>query len=187
MRSIAPAQAVRHGLVLVPGNRQPGSAVFEFDLQENLGMTSLRAHRRFGLMNRRAEGRLTNEWIDRLDIRPPDPRKPFNQLSGGNQQKVILAKWLAVQPAVVLLDEPTAGVDVGARRAIYEIVRRGAAAGISFLVCSSDNQDLAGMADRAVLLADGVAVGELAGPDITEHALATRLATASAHAGARER
>jgi ribose transport system ATP-binding protein len=185
--SIAPADAVRRGLVLVPGNRQPGSAVFEFDLQENLGMTSLRAHRRFGLMDRRAEGRLTREWIGRLDIRPPEPRKPFNQLSGGNQQKVILAKWLAVQPAVVVLDEPTAGVDVGARRAIYDIVRRGADAGISFVVCSSDNQDLAGMADRAVLLAHGVTVGELTGADITEHALATALATASAHAGTRQR
>jgi ribose transport system ATP-binding protein len=183
-RSIAPADAVRHGLVLVPGNRQPGSAVFEFDLQENLGMTSLAAHRRLGLLDVRAERRLVEDWIDRLDIRPPDPRKPFNQLSGGNQQKVILAKWLAVEPAVVVLDEPTAGVDVGARRAIYEIVRRGAAAGISFIVCSSDNQDHAGMTDRTVLLADGAVVGELQGTDITEHALATRLATASAHASA---
>jgi ribose transport system ATP-binding protein len=185
-RSIAPAEAVRHGLVLVPGNRQPGSAVFEFDLQENLGMTSLAAHRRLGLLDVRAERRLAEDWIGRLDIRPADPRKPFNQLSGGNQQKVILAKWLAVEPAVVILDEPTAGVDVGARRAIYEIVRRGAAAGISFIVCSSDNQDHAGMADRAVLLADGAVVGELCGADITEHALATRLATASAHALVRE-
>lgn len=187
VRSINPAAAVGRGLVLVPGNRQPGSAVFEFDMQENLGMTSLREHRRFGFLDVRAEQRLTDRWIERLDIRPADPRKPFNQLSGGNQQKVILAKWLAVQPAVVVLDEPTAGVDVGARQAIYQIVRRSAAAGISFIVCSSDNQDLASMADRALLLADGVVVDELHGADITEHVLATRLALATASATASTR
>jgi ribose transport system ATP-binding protein len=181
--SIDPHDAVRRGLVLVPGNRQPGSAVRAFTVRENLGITSMRRHRRRGLLDVRRERRLVEQWIAELDIRPPDPDKPFSELSGGNQQKVILAKWLAVEPSVVILDEPTAGVDVGARQSIYDIVRSTAAAGVAFVVCSADDQDHVGMADRVVLVADGRVVGELRPPHITEHEIASRLAVASTRPG----
>jgi ribose transport system ATP-binding protein len=181
--AIDPHEGVRLGLVLVPGNRQPGSAVREFTVRENLGITSLRRHRRRGLLDVRRERRLVERWIAELDIRPADPDKPFSELSGGNQQKVILAKWLAVEPSVVILDEPTAGVDVGARQSIYDIVRATAAAGVAFVVCSADDQDHVGMADRVVLVADGRVVGELRPPHITEHEIASRLAVASTRAG----
>jgi ribose transport system ATP-binding protein len=184
LTAIAPHEAVRRGLALVPGNRRPGSAVREFTLRENLGITSLRRHRRRGLLDVRRERRLVERWIAELDIRPPDPDKLFAELSGGNQQKVILAKWLAVEPSVVVLDEPTAGVDVAARQSIYDIVRSvSSGRGVAFVVCSADDQDHVGMADRVVLVADGRVAGELRPPEITEHEIATRLALASSRAG----
>ena len=177
---IDPRRAVDLGLVLVPGNRQLGSAVFEFTVQENIGITRLEAHRRFGLLDTRRERRLAEVWMDKLDIRPRQPDKLLRELSGGNQQKAILAKWLAAYPTVVMMDEPTAGVDISSRQSIYEVVRANAATGLSFIVCSSDEHDLVGMADRVLVLSGGRIVDELRGAEITEHVLATRLAEATA-------
>jgi ribose transport system ATP-binding protein len=106
-----------------------------------------------------------------VDLRPADPERPLAQLSGGNQQKVVLAKWLRTSPRVLVLDEPTAGVDVGAKTAIYELVRRAARQGAAIVVSSADSKELAELCDRVLALDRGRLVGELCGADLTEEAV----------------
>ena len=105
----------------------------------------------------------TAKWIERLDIRPPDPERLYAFLSGGNQQKVIFGKWLNLGPKVMVIDDPTSGVDIGARRAIYDLIRDQAAAGVSFIVCSSDQDDLLAVCDRVLVLSEGEIAEELTG------------------------
>lgn len=164
---MSPAKARRHGMALVPGNRRPGSAVGAFSVRENVTLTDLRGVSRFSRISRRMEDRVAARWIGELDVRPADPERIFSLLSGGNQQKAILAKWFHIDPRVVVLDDPTAGIDVGARQMIYRIIRGRAASGTSFLVCSSDQEDLVELCDRVLVLRDGRITSELRGDEIT--------------------
>ena len=109
----------------------------------------------------------TLEWIRELDIRPPDPSRRFSLLSGGNQQKTVLAKWFNIAPRVILVDDATAGVDVGARQAIYDLIRTKAAEGVSFLICSADHEDLVELCRRVLIIRDGAVAAELAGAAVT--------------------
>ena len=162
-----PAKARRAGIGLVPGNRARGSAVGAFTVRENVTLTDLRAVSRLGRLSRRREVAVAGRWIRELDLRPTDPERPFSLLSGGNQQKAILAKWFNIEPAALLVDDPTAGVDVGAREAIYALVRRQAAAGTSFVICSSDHEDLVALCDRVLVLRNGAVAAELDRHDLT--------------------
>ena len=169
-----PATARDSGLALCLSNTQPGSAVRDFTLRENLTLASLgRFTARFGL-KRRAEAKDALSWVDRLDVRPRDPDRPYRLLSGGNQQKVILGRWLSADPVTLVLDDPTAGVDVGARQQIYRLIGEQANAGRAVVLCSSDLEDIVTTCHRALVLRDGQVVGELAGDEITEHALLLR-------------
>lgn len=167
---------LERGIVLALGNRLAGSAFFELSVRENLSMTSLPALTSRGRVRRREEDAFALDWMNRLDIRPMEPEKPLRELSGGNQQKVILAKWLSTAPSVLVLDEPTAGVDVGARRSIYRLVREYAAEGGCVLFTSSDPQDLTEMADRVVLLSRGQVAAELRGAELSTQRINERLA-----------
>jgi ribose transport system ATP-binding protein len=162
-----PTAARRCGIGLVPGNRRLGSAIGSLTVRENITLTDLRGVSRLGRISRRAEGAVATRWIDALDLRPPDPERAFRLLSGGNQQKAILAKWFNIDPRVVLLDDPTAGIDVGARRTVYDVIRGRAASGTAFVVCSSDQEDLVELCDRVLVLRDGRIHHELSGEEIT--------------------
>ena len=105
--------------------------------------------------------------IQQLQLRPPDPRRPVQTLSGGNQQKVVLAKWLLLKPRVLLLDEPTQGVDVMSRADIYRTIRRSASTGCGVVLASSDFVELSAVCDRVVVLADGRIATELRGEQLT--------------------
>lgn len=166
-----PRRAVQVGVALVPGNRQRGSAVFAFDVRENTSLPSLRRYRNGLFVSKDRESAAAQSWVERLDVQPPRLDRTFAELSGGNQQKVIIGKWLNTDPHVVLLDEPTAGVDIGAREAIYQLVREHAAGGLAFVVSSSDVDDLAALCDRVVTFHEGVITTELIGHEITEEAL----------------
>jgi len=172
---LTPASAQQRGLVLAPGNRQKGSAVRDFNLRENLTLPFLGSFRRFLRISGRAETAAANQWIRRLSIRTSRDHDPsaalFAQLSGGNQQKVVLAKWLATGPRALLLDEPTSGVDVGAREAIYQVIRAQAERGMGVLLASSDSQDFLRVCDRVLVIRDGRIATELRGDDVTEAAL----------------
>ncbi len=161
LASVTPAAALHRGLVLAPGNTQPHAAIGKLDARENMTLASLGQYTRLGTVRRRRERHSAREWMERLDIRPRDTGHIYEHLSGGNQQKLILAKWLAANPKVLILDEPTAGVDVGARQAIYEIIRESAAEGLAVLVCSSDLEDITSLCGRALVMRDGRVAGEL--------------------------
>jgi len=166
------------GIALVLPNWHGASAVKEFDLRENISLATLSASARFGIVDHGAEMEQAMTWLRDVDVRPPDPSKPYGELSGGNKQKVIVARWLATHPKSLVLDDPTSGVDIGARHQIYDLVRAQARRGLSTVICSSDLEDLVELCDRVICLVEGVATEELSGPDITEHAL-LRAITAS--------
>jgi ribose transport system ATP-binding protein len=164
--AITPRRARDLGLALVPGNRGAGSAIAAFDVRENITLPSLGEFAGGGRMQRSRELAATDDWIKQLDIRPLDPLRLFRNLSGGNQQKAILAKWFNIQPNVIVLDDPTAGVDVGARQAIYDLIRDRAELGTAIIVSSADHEDLLALCTRVLVLHDGRIGAELRGEDI---------------------
>jgi len=127
--------------------------------------------RRFGLLRRRPERELVGEWIDAISVRTSGQDALITTLSGGTQQKVMMARCLARDPRVLMLCEPTAGVDVGTRQAIYEFIASRAQAGLSLVVSSSDTGDLLAICTRVLVMCNGSVVRELAADDIDEQAL----------------
>jgi ribose transport system ATP-binding protein len=173
-RAIAPSSpgdALDAGMMLGLGNTQPNSALPEFSVRENVTLPSLARYSRWGRIRRRAERAEASRWVEALDIRPPAPEHRYELLSGGNQQKTILGKCLDAKPRVLVLDEPTAGVDVGARRAIYELLAGEADGGLGVVVCSSDYEDIVSVCDRAVVLRGGAVAARLDRDQLTEQAL----------------
>ncbi len=177
-----PVGAIRRGLAFIPADRRAQGAVMEMYARENLtlpGLGSLR--RRGGRLDRGAEREEAWAWSRRVALSPADPERPLNLFSGGNQQKVVLAKWLRVDPQVLLLDEPTQGVDVGAKAAIYELIAGAARSGTAVLVTSSDSKELAQLCDRVLVMRDGrveVSLGrsELNEPNLVSASLGMRRA-----------
>ena len=167
--TIASARALGIGLVFP--NTHPASLIAEFTVRENLCLPILRATSRRGFISDRSEKGVAANWLTQLDIRPREPDKQLQELSGGNRQKVALAKALEQRPAVLVLDDPTSGVDVGARRSIYEIIRARADDGVGVILCSSDIEDLTSICDRVLCFVAGQIVAELQGADISEQAI----------------
>jgi ribose transport system ATP-binding protein len=169
----SPSAAIHAGVALVPGDRHGAGSVVSLSVRENLVLTDPRRHAgRLWRLRRSAERAEAQRWTTSLDIRPPDPEVPFLSLSGGNQQKVVLAKWLRMQPRVLLLDEPTQGVDVGAKAIIYDLARQAAAAGAAVVIASSEDAELCDCCDRVLVVRDGCVAGTLEGDGINSHALA---------------
>ena len=163
------ARALRkHGVALVLPNWHAASAVKEFDLRENVSLATLARSSRFGVVRPKVEFDEALRWLTAVDVRPVQPDKTYGELSGGNKQKVIVARWLATHPDVLVLDDPTSGVDIGARKQIYDLIRAQAARGLSVVLCSSDLEDLVELCDRVACLVEGEVRAELAGPQITE-------------------
>jgi ribose transport system ATP-binding protein len=144
----------------------------DMNVRENLTLPLLwPLGRRFGRLDDRAERRETEHWMGLVGLLPPNPHQQLKLFSGGNQQKVVLAKWLRTKPRVLLLDEPTQGVDVGAKAAIYELIAAAATAGTAVLVCSSDTKELVSLCDRVLVLDQGRILEEIAREDLTESRL----------------
>ena len=162
--------AMKRGLAFVPENRLREAALPELSIAENLSITSLSEHSRVGWIRPARERKAAQRLINEFGVRAPSTRAPLTALSGGNQQKVILARWLQRRPDVLLLDEPTQGVDIGARNEIHELVRAAASAGTAVLVVSSDFGELAALAQRAVVVSGGEVVDSVDGP-LTEDIL----------------
>ena len=163
-----PRGAMRAGLALVPADRRAEGAVLESTLRENLSLTDLgRFTTRLGRLRRAAETQEAEGWIARLDVRPARSEAIFALLSGGNQQKIVLAKWLRRRPRVLLLDEPSQGVDVGAKAVIHALAREVAQDGASVVIASSDDAELCDTCDRVLVMRDGRFVGEIAGDRLT--------------------
>jgi len=164
--------AIESGLAYVPADRRRHGVVADMSVRENLTLPLMRPLRRsFGRLDRRTERAQTRSWMRTVGLRPPHPEQPLKLFSGGNQQKVVLAKWLRVRPRVLLLDEPTQGVDVGAKAAIYELVLTARQEGMGVLVCSSDTKELVSLCDRVLVLKDGRVVSEIPRQALTEERL----------------
>jgi ribose transport system ATP-binding protein len=157
-----PAAAVRAGVAFVPADRHGSGSVLAMSVKENTTITDLKRHSGpAAWLQKGSEHAEVTDWISELDIRPGDPDAVFATLSGGNQQKVVMAKWLRTKPAVLLLDEPTQGVDVGAKAAIHSLARKAAEEGAAAVVASSDGDELCAMCDRIIVLVDGEIGAEL--------------------------
>lgn len=166
-----PSRAIRAGLGPVPADRLRRAVVPDLDVTANLSLASLESFRRFGLVNSQAERRDAADWLSRLTVDLAKAHDPILTLSGGNQQKVMVGRWLRRQPKVIALDEPTQGVDVGARRQIYSLLRDATRSGSAVLMVSSDSEELAAECDRVIVLAHGRILGELAGSQLTAQSL----------------
>ena len=163
-----PGAAVRAGLSIVPEDRKAQGLVLAFPVFKNVTLAGLRHVSRFGFLSRRREFAATRRYIDDLKIRTPGEAAIASGLSGGNQQKVVLAKALNTGPSLMLLSDPTRGIDVGTKQEIYVLVRRLAARGITTLFLSTDVTEIVGLCDRVVVMSHGQIVAELTGADITE-------------------
>jgi ribose transport system ATP-binding protein len=156
------------GLALVPADRAREGVVAEFGVAENLTLPILDRLRHGGAHSRSRETALVNDWVQRLQIRTAGQDAPISTLSGGNQQKVVMARALALEPSVLLLCEPTAGVDIATRIALYELIAQQAERGLGVIVSSTDLGDLLAMCTRILVLRDGVVARELGGYQVTQ-------------------
>jgi ribose transport system ATP-binding protein len=184
--------AIAAGVALVPEGREHAGLALDLTVADNILLPRTRTRAAVLPVERTAEAALVTDWMRRLDVRPPDPAQPVGKLSGGNQQKVLLAKWLATGPQLLVLHEPTQAVDVGARQTIAATVRRAAEAGCAVLVAGTDETELTMLCDRVVVFRSGRVATELAGAftpdDVVESIFSghvrTRLRSGTASPGA---
>ena len=167
----SPSRAIDLGIGLVPVDRRTEGVVLPLPISENIALATLDRRQRFGWLDRTAEAHLVEETIGDLAIHCAGARSAVETLSGGNQQKVALGKWLAVKPKLLLLDDPTRGVDIEARRDIYYKIRAIASAGVGVLINSTDTIELVGLCDRVLVMYEGGVASELVGDRITEEAI----------------
>ncbi|NKZ08381.1 sugar ABC transporter ATP-binding protein [Actinomadura latina] len=180
----SPTAAMSAGLALVPEDRRQQGLVMDMSIERNMGLTQLKALRRAtgrgGLISRRVERDRAADWGLRLQLKYSRLSDAVGVLSGGNQQKVVLAKWLATEPAVLIVDEPTRGIDVGTKAEVHRLLSELAARDLAVLMISSDLPEVLGMADRVLVMHEGRLTAEIARADATEESV---MAAATGRAG----
>jgi ribose transport system ATP-binding protein len=162
-----PYSAMRAGLALVPANRARDSGVAVATVQENVSLTTLGRYFHGGRLRHAEERQSVLRLIKEFQVVPPSPDRSLSTLSGGNQQKALLAKWLQMRPPVVILHEPTQGVDVGSRKQIFSVISDAAAGGAGIIIVSGEYEDLANLCDRVLVFRDGVVVSDLSGESLS--------------------
>lgn len=168
----SPMDAINAGLALVPEGRKEQGLIIEMSVRENVSLAGLWRNRlKLGSLNRAKEADDTQEMISRLNIKTPTDRQIVRYLSGGNQQKVVLGKWLTMQPKILLMDEPTRGIDIGAKEEVYKLMESLARAGMAILFVSSELEEILGMSDRVLVMHEGQITGELQRSELTEEAV----------------
>jgi len=168
VRSRQPKGAIRAGIGFAPEERKADALFMERNVRDNISLVVLSQLTRFRFVRAAAERALARQFTERLRVRTPSLDQVVKNLSGGNQQKVVLARWLARRPKVLILDEPTRGIDVGAKAEIYRIIADLAHDGIALLVISSELPEVLGLADRIIVIKDGRIAGELSRSEATE-------------------
>jgi ABC-type sugar transport system ATPase subunit len=166
------AAAIKARVALVPEDRKSEGLILEFPIRENISLASLDRFSRMTIVDRKNEESVVREQIEALGIRPPRPGTVVNNLSGGNQQKVALAKWLTTSPRVLMLADPTRGVDIGTKQEMYKLVRNLASEGMAILYLSTELVELVELCDRILVMLDGDIVAELEGDEIGEEQIA---------------
>ncbi len=174
VRITKPSDAQKAGIAYIPNDRKLEGLFLIRGIKDNISVSVL--HQllgKLGISNKK-DIALANDWVQRLSIKTTDVTKDVNSLSGGNQQKVVMAKWLATKPKVMILNEPTRGVDVGAKREIFNIVLELCKQGMAVVMISSDLPEMLAYADRVVVIHEGANVGEITGDEITQQNLLTK-------------
>jgi len=164
----SPRDAIRRGIGLVTEDRKALGLILGMVVRENVSLANLDAVTRVGFVNRREERRVAQRFIGELAIKTPSVEQQVQNLSGGNQQKVVLAKWLFTQSKVLIFDEPTRGIDVGSKVEIYQLMNRLAANGVAIIMISSELPEILGMSDRILVMHEGRISGELSRKDATQ-------------------
>ena len=165
------SEAIKNGIAYATEDRKTFGLNLIEDIKRNISMASLDKLVSLGLVNDNEEYKVANEYKDSMNIKAPSVLNATGQLSGGNQQKVVLSKWIYSDPDVLILDEPTRGIDVGAKYEIYTIINRLAAEGKAIVVISSELPELLGICDRIYALSEGRITGEMPVADATPEAL----------------
>ncbi len=169
----SPADAIRNGISLLPEDRKSQGLLLNMGIDFNLSMIVLDTLTKKGFISQAEEQKVVREYISMISIKTPSTKQLVRNLSGGNQQKVVLAKWMATQSDIIIIDEPTRGIDVGAKAEIYELMDRLAAQGKSIIMISSELPELIGMSDRAIVMHEGEIVGEVMRSELEQERLLT--------------
>ncbi|WP_282706183.1 sugar ABC transporter ATP-binding protein [Fuchsiella alkaliacetigena] len=164
-------KSVDLGIGFVPENRKEQGLILGRSVLDNLSLAKIRNLNRYGFIKGREEKLIYQDYQDKLDIKTPSSKQQVKNLSGGNQQKVIMAKWLCINPKLLILDEPTVGIDVGTKAEIHKLIRKLAAAGIAVLVISSEMPEVMGVSDRILTMYHGEITGEFYAEEATEEKL----------------
>ena len=164
----SPRDAIRQGIGLVTEDRKELGLILGMVVRENISLANLDALTRFGFVNRKEEKLVALKYIEDLMIKTPSCEQQVQNLSGGNQQKVVLAKWLYTESKVLIFDEPTRGIDVGSKVEIYQLMNRLAASGAAIIMISSELPEILGMSDRILVMHEGTIAGELSREDATQ-------------------
>jgi ribose transport system ATP-binding protein len=177
-RPSCPADAITAGIALAPEDRKQHGLVLPMTVRENASLPSLERDQVKGFLNQEAELKIADRAVEQMSIKTPTIEQIARFLSGGNQQKIVLGKWLAMKPKLLMLDEPTRGIDVGAKREIYKLMEKLAGEGMAILFVSSEMEEVLGMADRAYIMHEGRVSGELSREELSEESI-MHLATGS--------
>jgi ribose transport system ATP-binding protein len=181
-----PGHAKQHdiGMALIPEDRKTEGLMLPMSVRDNLSFAALNRFARFGVVDRAAEREAVERICKLLNVRSDGTAVAAGSLSGGNQQKLVIGKWLMMAPRIILLNDPTRGIDVGTKQEIYQLLRRLADEGAAILFYSTDYDELIGCCDRVLVMFEGTVRRELVGSEITEHALVSSALDLDARAAA---
>ena len=157
----SPKEAIDYGIALLPEDRKQQGALLDIDVKGNISMAILEKISSYSVVDQKQEKEISSDYRKKINIKTPSLEQKVKNLSGGNQQKVVIAKWLAVNPDLIILDEPTRGIDVGAKFEIYKLINQLVAEGKTIILISSEMEELIGMSDRIMVLAEGEITGML--------------------------
>ncbi|GAG07960.1 unnamed protein product, partial [marine sediment metagenome] len=166
-----PSDAIRAGIGLIPENRKEEGLLLHWDILKNLSLAGLYRTNKAKLLRPQLEFEVAERFSERLSIRAPSLETQVESLSGGNQQKVVIAKWMSLEPSLLIMDEPTRGIDVGAKREIYSLIKDMSDKGISVIFISSETDEIAGLCLRVAVMYSGSIAGILKDDEITEEML----------------
>lgn len=177
----SPSEAIKAGIAMCTENRKVEGIIPNMSVRENITLASLKRFSRFGFISRRKQDEVVDDFIKKMGIKTPNADQEIKNLSGGNQQKVLLARWLALNPSLLILDEPTRGIDVGAKAEIHSIINKLSKEGLSILLISSEFDELIHNSDRIVVFREGQEIGELKGNERTQDNIMRVIAENSIH------
>ncbi|MFJ7733716.1 sugar ABC transporter ATP-binding protein [Lysinibacillus sp. NPDC097231] len=166
-----PIQAMNHRIAFVTEDRKSEGLVLDFSIKDNMMLTNLQKISKVGIVNRAKESEICQNYIEQLRIRTSGGEQTAKSLSGGNQQKVVIAKWLGTEPEILILDEPTRGVDIGAKKEIYSIINELAEQGVTIIMISSELPEIIGMADRVLVMHEGKQTAILNKDELTQETI----------------